>query len=67
MENTAFRNLICNLNDYHIGSTKGGEVTHFTQFDIDFNKQKSLLETRISGALTKIYSAIAIEEEVVNP
>lgn len=59
--------LICNLSDYQIGSTKGGEVTHFTQFDIDFNKQKSLLETRISGALTKIYSAIAIEEEVVNP
>lgn len=59
--------LICNLSDYYIGSTKGGEVTHFTQFDIDFNKQKSLLETRISGALTKIYSAIAIEEEVENP
>lgn len=59
--------LICNLSDYQIGSTKGGEVTHFTQFDIDFNKQKSLLETRISGALTKIYSAIAIEEEVTNP
>jgi len=58
--------LIVNLADYSLGATKGGEVTHFTQFDIDFNKQKSLLETRVSGALTKIYSAIAIEE-VVNP
>ena len=56
--------LIVNLADYHVGSTKGGEVTHFTQFDIDFNQQKSLLETRISGALTRIQSAIAIEEDV---
>ena len=56
--------IIVNLNDYTVGSTKGGQVTHFTQFDIDFNKQKSLLETRLSGALTKIYSAIVIEEPV---
>ena len=56
--------IIVNLNDYTVGSTKGGQVTHFTQFDIDFNKQKSLLETRLSGALTKIYSAIVIEEQV---
>lgn len=56
--------IICNLNDYSLGATKGGEVTHFTQFDIDFNQQKSLLETRCSGALTRIYSAIAIEEPV---
>lgn len=54
--------IIANLADYSLGSTKGGEVTHFTQFDIDFNQQKSLLETRCSGALTKVYSAIAIEE-----
>ena len=54
--------LICNLADYSLGATKGGEVTHFTQFDIDFNQQKSLLETRCSGALTRVYSAIAIEE-----
>ena len=57
--------IICNLADYSLGATKGGEVTHFTQFDIDFNQQKSLLETRCSGALTRVYSAIAIEEEVV--
>ena len=58
--------LIVNLADYNIGSTKGGEVSHFTQFDIDYNQQKSLIETRVSGALTRIKSAIAIEEEV-NP
>ena len=54
--------MIVNLADYSLGATKGGEVTHFTQFDIDFNQQKSLLETRCSGALTRVYSAIAIEE-----
>lgn len=54
--------LIVNLNDYSLGATKGGEITHFTQFDIDFNQEKSLLETRCSGALTRVYSAIAIEE-----
>ena len=56
--------IIANLSDYSLGATKGGEITHFTQFDIDFNQQKSLLETRCSGALTRIYSAIAIEEDV---
>lgn len=55
--------LIANLADYSLGATKGGEVTHFTQFDIDFNQEKSLLETRCSGALTRVYSAIAIEED----
>lgn len=58
--------IICNLADYSLGATKGGQITHFTQFDIDFNQEKSLLETRTSGALTRVYSAIAIEEEVVN-
>ena len=56
--------IIANLADYSLGSTKGGQVTHHTQFDIDFNQQKSLLEGRHSGALTKVYSAIAIEEDV---
>lgn len=55
--------IIANLADYSLGATKGGEVTHFTQFDIDFNQEKSLLETRCSGALTRVYSAIAIEED----
>lgn len=55
--------IIANLADYSLGATKGGEVTHFTQFDIDFNQEKSLLETRCSGALTRCWSAIAIEEK----
>lgn len=58
--------IVTNLADYSLGATKGGEVTHFTQFDIDFNQEKSLLETRCSGALTRVYSAIAIEEPVAN-
>lgn len=53
--------LIVNLADYSLGATKGGEITHFTQFDIDFNQHKSLLETRCSGALTKLDCAIALE------
>ena len=59
--------IIANLSDYSLGATKGGEVTHFTQFDIDFNQEKSLLETRCSGALTRVYSAIAIEEDITAP
>lgn len=60
--------IIGNLNDYSVGSTKGGEITHFTDFDIDFNQEKSLIETRMSGATTRIYSFIVIEEEVTeNP
>lgn len=56
--------LFVNLADYQFGSTKGGEVTKFEDFDIDFNKHKYLMETRLSGALTKPYAAIALEEPV---
>ena len=56
--------LFVNLGDYSLGSTKGGEITRFNQFDIDFNQEKYLLETRVSGALTRVYSAIALEEDV---
>lgn len=56
--------LIVNLADYQVGSTKGGEITKFNQFDIDFNQEKYLIETRLSGALTRVYSAIALEEVV---
>lgn len=56
--------LFVNLSDYQIGSTKGGEITKFDQFDIDFNQYKYLIETRLSGALTKPYSAIALEEPI---
>ena len=53
--------IFVNLADYQVGSTKGGEITKFEQFDIDFNQQKLLLETRISGALTRVKSAIVLE------
>jgi hypothetical protein len=56
--------LFVNLSDYQHGSTKGGEITKFEQFDIDFNQQKYLIETRLSGALTRIKSAIALEKPV---
>lgn len=56
--------LFVNLADYQFGSTKGGELTKFDDFDIDFNQYKYLIETRLSGALTKVYSAIALEEPV---
>ena len=58
------RAIIGNLSDYTMGATKGGEITHFTDFDIDFNQLKSLLETRCSGAITRIGSFIVLEEEV---
>jgi HK97 family phage prohead protease len=53
--------IIVNLNDYNIGADKGGAVNMFDDFDIDYNAQKYLIETRCSGALTKPYSAIALE------
>lgn len=56
--------LFVNLADYQFGSTKGGEITKFEDFDMDFNRYKYMLETRLSGALTKVYSAIALEEPV---
>lgn len=56
--------IFVNLDDYHFGATKGGEITHFSQFDIDFNQEKYLAEARVSGALTKPYSAIVLEMEV---
>lgn len=56
---------ICvNMADYGYGASKGGDVTHFTDFDIKFNQLQSLLETRKSGQLTRIKSAIVIEEKV---
>lgn len=56
--------LFVNLDDYHVGSTKGGEITRFSDFDIDFNSYKYLIETRLSGAMVNLYSAIALEEPV---
>ena len=53
--------IIVNLNDYNIGAEKGGAINMFDDFDIDYNQQKYLIETRCSGALVKPFSAIAIE------
>ena len=53
--------IIVNLADYNVGADKGGAVNMFDDFDIDYNQQKYLIETRCSGALIKPYSAIAIE------
>ena len=58
--------IFVNLADYQFGSAKGGQITRFEDFDIDFNKNKYLMETRLSGALTKLYSAIALEEPVAD-
>ncbi len=55
--------IIVNLNDYNVGADKGGAVNMFDDFDIDYNAQKYLIETRCSGALIKPYSAIALEME----
>lgn len=56
--------VIVNLADYNVGADKGGEVNMFDDFDIDYNQQKYLIETRISGALTKPYSAITLYKKV---
>ena len=56
--------LVVNMSNYTFGSAKGGEITGFEQFDIDFNLLKFLQETRLSGALDHLYSAIAVEEDV---
>lgn len=53
--------LIVNLNDYNVGADKGGAINMFEDFDIDYNQQKYLIETRCSGALIKPFSAIAVE------
>ena len=55
------RGIIVNPNDYNIGADRGGEINMFDDFDIDYNQQKYLIETYISGALTRPFSAIAIE------
>ena len=58
------RNLIgieVNLTDYTVGADKGGQISMFDQFDIDYNQQKYLIETRCCGALAVPYSAIVLE------
>jgi HK97 family phage prohead protease len=59
--------ILVNLNDYTIGTDRGGDVTMFDFFDIDYNQYKYLIETRVSGALTKIRSAIVLTDSGVTP
>lgn len=56
--------IIVNLSDYNVGADKGGSINMFDDFDIDYNAQKYLIETRCSGALVKPFSAISLETEV---
>lgn len=56
--------IFVNMNNYQFGCAKGGEITSFQDFDIDYNQYKYLMETRISGALIDPYSAIVLEEAV---
>lgn len=60
----ALLGLFVNMANYQFGCAKGGEITSFDDFDMDFNKFKYLMETRLSGALTDVYSAIALEKPV---
>lgn len=59
--------IIVNPADYNFGADKGGEISLFDDFDIDYNQNKFLLEAHLSGALTKPYSAIAVEKVAANP
>jgi hypothetical protein len=59
--------IIVNLSDYTIGADRGGEVSMFDDFDIDYNQYKYLIETRLSGGLTKIRSAIVIQNTGITP
>ena len=58
----ALLGVLVNMSDYNVGADKGGEVNLFDDFDIDYNQQKYLIETRCSGALIKPYAAIAFEQ-----
>lgn len=62
----ALMGIIVNLADYNVGADRGGAVNMFDDFDIDYNQQKYLIETRCSGALIKPYSAIALELSTAN-
>lgn len=63
---TAVYGIIVNMNDYTAGADKGGSVNMFDDFDIDYNQMKYLIETRMSGALTVPYSAIALLSRSLN-
>ena len=70
MEDTDILGIYVNLNDYTAGADRGGEISMFDDFDIDYNQNKYLIETRMSGALTKPMSAIVVKKvpgELVSP
>jgi hypothetical protein len=54
--------IIVNLQDYNVGADRGGEISLFDDFDIDYNQQKYLIETRLSGALTRVKSAVVVKK-----
>lgn len=60
VDNMPLIGVIVNMSDYNVGADKGGEINMFDDFDIDYNQQKYLIETRISGALVKPYSALTL-------
>ena len=60
VDNKDLLGVIVNIGDYNVGADKGGEVNMFDDFDIDYNQMKSLIETRISGALVKPFSALVL-------
>lgn len=64
MEQTDIFAIYVNLNDYTAGADKGGEVSMFDDFDIDYNQHKYLIETRMSGALTKPKSAVVVRRQL---
>jgi len=59
--------IIVNLADYAVGTDKGGQITWFDDFDIDYNQYKYLIESRMSGALTKVKSALVLRRGTANP
>ena len=59
--------IMVNLADYQVGTNKGGEVNTFEKFDIDYNKQKYLIETRLSGALVKAKAAVYFSAKEATP
>lgn len=63
-ETLSLMGIVVNLADYNVGADKGGAINMFDDFDIDYNQQKYLIETRCSGALTKPFSAISLEMKV---
>ena len=63
LENTKYKGILVNMVDYTFGADKGGAISMFDDFDIDYNQQKYLIETRLSGALTLPYSAMVFTKE----